>query len=38
MITVVMSHTNLLTEITHVDHGLQLPAAGLCSAQELLQA
>lgn len=29
---------NLLTEVAHIDHDLQLPAAGLCPAQEVLQA
>lgn len=29
---------SLLTKITHVDHDLQLPAARLCPAQEVLQA
>lgn len=29
---------NLLAEVAHVDHDLQLPAAGLCPAQEVLQA
>ena len=32
------SYTYLLTEITHIDHDLQLPAARLRPAQEVLQA
>lgn len=31
-------NTDLLTKVANIDHDLQLPAARLCPAQEVLQA